>query len=358
MADAPTDQDRSEAATPFKLEEARRRGQVFKSPELNSLAVLGICLLAMLAFGEWAFLKTMTLGQHILNEAGRGELTIAHVSALLRWIAEQAIFILSPLLVLVMIVGVVTNLLQTGPVFSFYPLKPDFSRLNPVQGLKRLFSVRALYEGVKTLIKLAMLGAIVYWVVRDSLGVLVGLLDRSLRSYPNLLLHRVASELFLLLLGFLAIALLDVSFSRWEFLKKMRMSRRELRDEVKRREGDPQVRAKRRELQRALRKKSGSVSKVKEADLLITNPTHLAVALKYARGEMPAPKVISKGSGEMALKMRGLAHRYGVTVVEDPVLARRLFRQVELDEYIPEDAYPAVAMILRRIAAQRAFRNQ
>jgi flagellar biosynthetic protein FlhB len=354
MADFAGDLDKTEPATAFKLEEARRKGQVFKSPELVSMAILSVALVVLLAFGEWSIRQTMSLSSQLLVEAGRQELTPHYVFQLLLWMSQKALYILSPLLALALIGGVLANVIQTGVVFSAFPLKPDFSRINPAQGFKRVFSMRSLYEGLKSLIKLALVSGILYAVLMSLVPSLMGLIQRPVSSYPAYLASKAAFVLFVLLLGFLAMSLADLIYSKWEYGKKMRMSRRELKDEHRRREGDPQIRQKRRELQRSMRKKANSLGRVKDADVLITNPTHLAIALQYKRGEMRAPKLIAKGAGGLALKMREEAFRYGVTVVESPVLARKLFDEVDFEEMIPEDTYADVAAILRRILLPKA----
>lgn len=353
MAEASADQDKSEPATPFKLEEARKRGQVFKSMELNSLAVLAAALAVTMAFSGTAIRQTLDLSAGLFREAGRTELTIQGVSRLLEDLSTQMLFLLLPFLLLVMVAGILANFLQAGPVFSFTPLKPDFSRINPVTGLKRLFSMRSVYEGVKALLKLGMLSAVLAWMLWSFLPDLLLLSRHSVASYPRMIIGKAAFVLFVLLLGLLALSLMDLAYTRWEYLKKMRMSRRELRDELKRREGDPLIRSKRRELQRAMRKKAASASRIKDADILITNPTHIAVALQYDGDSMPAPKLISKGAGDAALKLRRAAFRYGVPVIENRSLARQLYRATELDHYLPESAYKPVAQALRAVGKNR-----
>lgn len=348
-----TDQEKSEPATPFKLEEARKQGQVFKSVEMNSLAVLGTALAATMAFSGAAVDKTLRMSEGLLREAGREELTAPMVIQLMETLSRHVLFLLLPFLLLLMVAGVGVSFLQTGPVFSFFPLKPDFTRLNPVTGLKRLFSMRSLYEGFKALLKLALMSVVLAWMVWSLLPDLLLISREPVGSYPATLVDMAAFVLFVLLLGLLGLALLDYAYTRWEFLKKMRMSRRELNDEIKRREGSPQIRSKRRELQRALRKKAASASRIKDADVLITNPTHLAVALQYNRDTMPAPRLISKGAGEAALRLRRAAFRYGIPVVENRELARALYRRTDLDKYIPEDTFRKVAIVLRSVRRGR-----
>lgn len=347
------DQDRTEEATPFKLEEARKRGQVLKSPEISSLGILAMALFVSTAFGLWTIRRLLELSRDIFHEAGRSSLSIPYVLDLLTWMTNKALFILSPLLALVVIAAIGINFLQTGPVFSFFPLKPDFTRLNPAQGFKRVFSVRALYEGLKSFLKFGLIAAVVYAVVMHFLPEMLSLPQRSLAAYPGVLQHIATFALLVILISFAVLAVADAAYSRWEFNKKMRMSRRELRDEVRRREGDPQIKSRRRELLRSLRKNAKSISRVGDADLLITNPTHFAVALEYDRNTMPAPRIISKGAGDLAARMRQLAFHHGVTIIRDPVLAQKLYREGELDGYIPQDTYQQVAGLIRPILAAR-----
>lgn len=356
MALSDSDQDKTEQATPFKLEEARRRGQVFKSPEITSLTVLSMGLLAALAFSGWALERMLLLTQRLLAEAGTLSLEVTQARDLLTATGKGGLLILAPLLVLGAIGGLAANILQTGPVFSFFPLKPDFKRINPAEGFKRVFSMRSVYEGVKAMLKLGILGAVLYLIISSHLPELVALFQARPAQLPQVLVDLSTAALFFLLLAFVGPAALDFAYSRWEYLKKMRMSTRELKDEFKRREGDPLIRRKRREAQQALRKRSASAGRVRSADVLIVNPIHLAVAVQYRRGRMPAPRVVAKGAGELALAMRRLAFHHGISIVENKALARDLYRRVALDAYIPEDRYAVVARILRRVAHRRGVR--
>jgi flagellar biosynthetic protein FlhB len=351
------DQDRTEEATPFKLEEARRRGQVFKSVEINSLGMLSLALLAATAFGSWTVHGMLLLSRDIFREAGTASLSVPYSTDFLSWVGNRALFILSPVLALAVIAAVLTNFLQTGPVFSFFPLKPDFTRLNTAQGFKRVFSVRSLYEGLKTFLKFLLLAGVVYAVIRNLLPELLSLPQHAMAAIPAILLRIAVFALLAMLIGYALIAFSDNAYSRWEYHKKMRMSRRELRDEVRRREGDPQIKSRRRQLLRSMRKNTQSTSRIGDADLLITNPTHVAVAVQYDRATMPVPRVVSKGAGDLALKMRRLAFHHGVTVVESPALARRLFREVEIDAFIPADTYQDVATLLRPVLQTRQNRK-
>jgi len=353
--------DRSETATPFKLDEARKRGVVPKSTEVNAAVALLSGLLAIGAFGPWMAQRLMQLSRRILEGMDQEIFDIEHLRAWLGSIAAEALFALSPVFALVVIGAVLANLLQTGPVFSAMPLKPDFSKLSPATGLKRLFSARTLFEGLKSVIKLTIYVVIGYFFLRSTLSTLPALYHRPPHAQASIFGGEVQRLLSYLSLGAIAIAGADLIFSRWEFLRRMRMSRRELKDEVRRREGDPHVRRRRRELQRELRKRSASLGKVKDSDVLITNPTHVAVALKYRRGKAVAPEVTAKGAGDLARQMRAVAFRHRVPIVPNPRLARDLYRDVRIGRPIPEAHYSAVADVLRwvyQIKSRREGRSK
>ena len=342
---AEQEQNRSEPATPFKLREAKKRGSVAKSLEFNSFVILA-GFLGLLFFLGW----DMVRGQLAINQ---GLLSNAHtysfeLSNLLHWIGGMsfsALSLLAPLFVMLLIVGPLSNILQTGPIFTFFPLKPDWDRINPASGFKRLFSVKLLFEAIKTVIKMLIFGLVLYISIQHLLTPLLGYLYIDPINYTRLGLDLMTGLMFKLLMVIGIIAIIDMAFTRWDFLNKMKMSRRELNEEIKRREGDPRIRAKIRELQREALKRSKALRKLPEADVLITNPTHLAIALKYQRGVMIAPEIIAKGAGEFALKMRQVAHLHGIPILENKPLAQKLFRTAGLDEKIPENLYEEVARV-------------
>ncbi|MGD8912215.1 MAG: flagellar biosynthesis protein FlhB [Candidatus Thiodiazotropha sp.] len=353
MAEQQTEQDRTEPATPTKLRDAKRRGQVSKSMEVNSLFILSMGVALFYLLGEGMVSRQLALSHELFSNAHRIQLDPVQSLLLFEYTVDWMLSIFWPPMAALIVISILMNIAQTGPVFSFYPLKPDTSRINPVNGFKRLFSVRLLFESLKTLIKLLLFAGVLYFAISSLLPSMIGLLDRHPDSYPLYLADKANSIALKLLAVLLFIALLDLLYTRWDFAKRMRMSRREIKDEVKRREGDPQIRAKIRELQREAAKRAGSLRKVPDADVLITNPTHLSVALVYQRGVMAAPQVIAKGAGELAWRMREVAKNHHVPIVENKALARRLFQSVDIDQPISEELYPLVAKILVRILASR-----
>lgn len=354
---ADEDLDKSEAATPYKLEQARKRGGVARSAD----AVGALMLITATTWLAWQGLSTLEqlfgLNQAVFQLAGRvgSEQQLWAVS---RWGITQAVSILAPLLGALVIAAVLGNLIQTGPALSFDVIQPDLDRLNPVNGLQRIFSMRSVYEALRSCFKLVVLLGIGGLFVLDAARELIGITDASARTQLRTLVDTAASLSVYLCGGLVALAVIDLIYTRREFAKKMRMSRRELRDEHKHREGDPRIRARLRELRRDMMRRSQALRKVKSADVLITNPTHFAVALRYDHDTMEAPEILAKGAGVMALSMRTLARASGIPVVENPALARALYRRGALDQRIPGDMYGQVARIVVWVLALRDAQNR
>ncbi len=346
----------TEQATPYKLREAQKRGSVAKSPEVNSLVTVAVLAAVLALWGKSIAQDQLRIAAGVLDLAGRLDFSLPSVTGLIEKIAAMSLMTLVPLFFLLITAGILASLFQTGPVFSAVPLKPDFERINPFSGLARLVSVKMLIESVKSVVKLGLFGATLYFVLNRFLPDLAGLNQIDSHMLLPVLLDWSARVLLALLPILALVALVDFIYVRWDYQNRMKMSRREMREELKQREGDPRIRARIRELRQEMLKRSKSLKRVKDADVLITNPQHLAVALSYRRGEMAAPQVIAKGAGELAVQMRAVARRSSVPVVENRGLARSLYRTVDLDRPIPESLYPQVARILTWVYAARAAR--
>jgi len=347
------DQDKSEQATPFKLREARKRGQVSKSLDMNSFLMLAVGSLMVYFIGETLIAKQLMVSKYIFSHAHAINFDAVSAVSVFEKITTTMFAIFWPLIAVILVVGIAANFAQTGPVFSFFPLKPDMDRLNPVSGFKRIFSMNLIFQLIKSLIKFFLFATIMYFVIGDAIPSMVSLMDIDVAYYPQFLMSKGGELVGKLMIAVFIIAILDLVYSRWQYSKKMRMSRRDIKDEVKRREGDPHIRARQRELQKEAAKRSGSIQRVPEADVLITNPTHLSVALLYKRGEMQSPQVIAKGAGDLAMKMRQVARKHRIPIVENKRLARTLFKEVDIDHSIPEKEFPVVAKILVWVFALR-----
>lgn len=353
MAETNQEQDKSEKATPFKLKDARKKGQVAKSMELNSLLMFSVVLTVILVYGQSLIHGQISLSRMILS---RAHTFVFDLNALTSWYETVVYFIANlyaPLVGAIILISILANIIQTGPVFTFFPLKPDIQRINPVAGFKRLLTVKLLFESVKSLIKLCAFSAVLYYAIIDLLPGYYRLMVVAPHYYSPIILSSTVGVLFKILVLYILIAAIDVAFVRWEFARNMRMSRKEVKDELKRREGDPLIKSRRRELQSEALKRSKALQRVPDADVLITNPTHLAIAILYKRSEMVAPIIIAKGAGELALKMREVAHMHRVPITENRVLARKLFDHVELDNYLPGEYFADIAKILIKVFADK-----
>ena len=353
MAEEQQDQDKTEKATPFKLREAQKRGQVAKSLEFNSFLMLSMALAVTYLIAEEAIQRLLNICKVLFSEAHLVQFEITYLVSMAESLFLEVFGIVSLPIAILIVGSVMSNIVQTGPVFSFFPLKPDMQRINPVSGFKRLFSIKLLFEAAKSVFKIGVLSVVAYFTIVGLLPRILGLLDSAPERASTVALASGKELVFNLLLVLFLIALFDLLYTRWDFAKKMRMSRRDQKEEIKRREGDPKVRARIRELQQEAVKRAGSLQRVPEADVLITNPTHFSVAIRYDRGAMIAPEVTSKGAGDLALKMREVAKQNRVPIVENKRLARALFRRCDIDQSIPETWYPVVAKILVRVFAQR-----
>lgn len=342
---AEQEQNRSEAATPFKLREAKKRGSVAKSMDLNSVFVIAAFLVCLHLYAWSATKEHVSLSALLLRQSAAFGFSQTQTWAWLTTALIDTVLLLIPFYAAVMLAGVLASLVQHGPVFSIHPIKPDFNRLNPANGFKRIFSKRALFDLVKNLVKLALFAWVMYLSIVQLLPSLLALLSIDARAHAPRAIDAVASLVFKLLLVMLAVALVDLLFTRWEYGDKLRMSRREVRDEIKQREGDPKIKARIRELQNELRKKTSALKNLPDADVLITNPTHLGVALMYRHDKMAAPAIVAKGSGDLVEKMKTVARRHGVTIVENRRLARAL-HELELHDAVPEAHYAEIARIL------------
>jgi flagellar biosynthetic protein FlhB len=249
----------------------------------------------------------------------------------------------------------VFEIVQTGLVFSTEPLRIDFGKLSPAKGFKRVFSLRMLIETGKNVLKLLTYGAIAAFVIHGAQASFPTIVDAS--SLAGAMGHSALGLLSFFVAAAVVFAALDQLIVRRDFLKKMRMSRREVRREARDREGEPRMKQRRKQLHRQYALQSQSLRGVKGADVLITNPTHYAVALKYEAGAMVAPAVVSQGAHQFAQRLKRLAFLYGVVIVEDRLLARELFAKAALGAPIPEIHYKRVADIYLAMRRQNATRQ-
>jgi len=244
------------------------------------------------------------------------------------------------------------EVIQTGPVFTTGKLKPDFNRLNPASGLRRLFTLQTLVAAAKSVVKFAIYATAGWLVLRFALSRDVGSIGDA--THLADIMQRTAFRLLLfMLLAAFIIAVADQLISRRQFGQEMRSSRRELRREIKDREGDPRVKARRRQLHREFVRMARSLGEIRRSDVVVVNPVHYAVALRYRPATMGAPRVVARGSGSFALALKRVAFLYSVIVIEDALLARSLYERTTLNRDIPEEFYTPIAKIYRRADVKR-----
>jgi flagellar biosynthesis protein FlhB len=341
------DQEKTEPATDKKRSDARAKGQVAKSQEISSVAILLGSLAVFMFGGSWVFLNLKEFMGYSFQNIGTTRLNdVVSVRNLIATAFKSAILTLSPLMFTVLVVGVAANIAQVGFQFSSKSLTPDISRLNPLNGIKKLFSLRSLVEVFKSQVKIIFVGVIAFVILWKEVENIPGLIQAEDVMQILLFIGRVAFNIaFFVCLALIILAVLDFAYQRWQHEKDLKMTKQEVKDETKQTEGDPQVKRRIRSVQKemAMRRMMEAVPK---ADVVITNPTHLAIALKFDSGEMAAPRVEAKGAGLIAERIREIATEHNIPIVEQKPLARTLFKSVEIGEFIPVDLYRAVAEVL------------
>ncbi|QCK82542.1 flagellar biosynthesis protein FlhB [Geobacillus kaustophilus NBRC 102445] len=337
--------EKTEKATPRKRQEVREKGQVAKSGDVVSASVLLASFLALFLAGEYERDGLLRLFTRALSDSASPSLTIDSLHRLfLDWLSHAAL-LLAPLFAAAVLAAGLANFLQIGALFTVEPLKMDWNRLNPVQGMKRLFSLRALVELLKSVLKAGIIGAVVFAALLAERSELAALVSKTPGEALTVVggltvkmgLYAAGALLFL--------ALFDYLYQRFEFEKSIRMSKQDIKDEYKKTEGDPLIKSRIKQKQREMAMRR-MMQEVPNADVVITNPTHYAVALKYEDGKMEAPVVVAKGADYMAMKIKEVAKTHGVVTVENHPLAQALYRQTEVGDMIPEAFFKAVAEIL------------
>jgi flagellar biosynthetic protein FlhB len=355
MADNQQDQEKTEAPSAQRLEKARAEGQVPQSRELATFVVLmtGGAVLWIMA-GSLGRSMSQIVRDGLSFDAGIARDSNQVLAQLSRQFAEMALALL-PFLLLIVLAVMLSPLLLRGWIFSSKAFLPDFKRLNPLTGLKRMLSSQSLVELVKSIAKVSVLGVVAVWLIWSNLDAIIGL---SMENPAESIRHmgELLGKIFLLASGaMIFIVVLDLPYQLWSYYKKLKMTREELRQEYKESEGDPHVKARIRAQQREMARRR-MMSEVPNADVVVTNPTHYAVALKYTDGRMGAPRVVAKGADAVAAKIRELAAEHRVPTLEAPPLARALFRHTELGDEIPATLYAAVAEVLAYVFQLRQFR--
>jgi flagellar biosynthetic protein FlhB len=357
MAEQGDNASRTEDASPRKLEEARKEGDVPKSMELSQVfALSGAFAAVAMGGGAMAYHLADSLRPFIAHPE-----TIELQGAAGQAVAWQVTMAAAPVLFTVlgatMLAGVGGNVIQHGVLFTTAKLRPDLSKLSPAQGFKRIFGIDGLMNFLRSALKVLLVGAVAWWVLAPHAGELTGLITMepaSILGYSA----GLARSLMFAVLSLLALgAVLDFIWQRQRFMDRMKMTKEEVKEDYRQSEGDPHIKARQKQI-RTERARRRMIQQVPKATVVVMNPTHYAVALRYAQGETPAPQCVAKGMDAVALRIRAIAEEAGVPVIEDAPLARALYANVEVDQIIPHQHYEAVAKIIGFILAGKRPRQR
>ena len=339
-------QEKTEVPTEKKRRESREEGQVAFSKELSSAALLAGIVLTLVATSPIILDAMRLLMSQIFRDLAQSEeLSIDSIFTLSGEILSIILPAFAPFAAVIIFVGIFASVLQVGVLITFKAISPKFNKISPLTGLKRLFSSQSLADFLKSMAKLIIVGFVGYLTYIDKITELNGLsvsTPESILIYNFTVVAEVAGKIVLALV---AIAIFDYFYQRWHHEQQLMMTKQEVKDETKQTEGDPQLKARIRQIQREM-SNARMMQEVPKADAVIVNPTHFSVAILYDRDVMTAPEVIAKGADHLALRMRTVARENNVPILERPELARDLYANVEIGDDIPERFYKAIAEIL------------
>ncbi|NPA55823.1 MAG: flagellar biosynthesis protein FlhB [Epsilonproteobacteria bacterium] len=341
MAD---EQEKTEEATPKKLEEARKEGNVPKSQDLSNIVTLIVGVVVLTFYLKFALHKMMAFYVYFLSFISH-QFSINDIISLFIKTIFEVFLLLAPIALAIMLAGVLGNVAQFGFLFTTKVLIPKFSKLNPISGLKNLFSTKKLFEGTKIILKVGIAFLVGFnlflsWLIEIPKLELFPLMDQI-----KWLMDKAFILAWTMIGVFVVFAAIDFAYQRYSYKKSLRMSKQEIKDEMKNSEGNPEIKAKIRQIQMKMASQR-MLQDVPKADVVVTNPTHYAVALRYVQGEDNAPKVIAKGVDHLAQKIKEIARENDIMVIENKPLARQLYADVEIGEEIPQKLYKAVIEVL------------
>lgn len=341
---AEENEEKTEQATDARREEFRKQGRVAHTRELGSAAVLlvsagSVYVLSRFFFKNMYEMFSFTFGQDMVRLVREGNMMDAFA-----FCGQKAAILIAPVMGAAGVIGAASSLLQIGFLQVEDALSPDISKINPLEGFKRVFSMKAMVEGLKSLLKMGAVGVIVYFLLRNEISKIPYLLSYSVEEifgYLGGITVRLLGGIGTLML---VLAAADYFFQRWDLEKKMMMTKQEVKEEAKSREGDPMIKGRMKRLQREMASRR-MMDAVPKADVVITNPTHIAVVLKYSEN-LPAPQIVAMGADLVAERIKALAREHNVPIVENKPLARAIFKTLKIGQVIPRELFVAVAEVL------------
>jgi flagellar biosynthetic protein FlhB len=336
---------RTEKATPKRRRESRKKGQTARSMEINSALVILAIFIALRLIGQNVFIDLKNLLAYFLNSTATFDLTEKNASLLFMNLSVYVLKMILPISAMAIIAGVVASIAQTGLMLTLKPLEPSLTKISPKNGIKRMISPKSVVDLLRSVVKIAIISYLAFSIIRDHYPEIIQTIDMDLYGVINTFTS-IAYELGLKTgIALLILAIADYYYQRYSFEKSIKMTKQEIKEEHKQAEGDQRVKSKikRKQFEMSMKR---MMQAVPTADVVITNPVHLAIAIKYDAAEMSAPKVVAKGQRLIAERIKEIARKNNVPIVEDKPLARSLFKVAEVDQEIPFDLYKAVAEIL------------
>ena len=341
-------EEKTEQPTPKKRRELKEKGEVAKSKELPSVAVLLSALMALSFFGSYMYNHVQIIMKGAFAFPTMNDLNVSEFMKYAHDLVSRFIVLLSPLFGAIFITAILSNIMQVGFIVSGESITPKFSKIDPIKGFGRMFSKQALMELFKSVLKLIIVGGVAFLTVKGEMKNFSLLGDMETNTIFIYILKIFFKIFIRCSMAMIVLVVIDYIFQKWEFENRIKMTKQEVKDEFKKSEGDPLIKSRIRSIQMEMARRR-MMQAVPDADVVITNPTHLAVALKYDSLTMNAPKVIAKGPGKIAERIREMASEYDIPIMENKELARNLYAAVDVGQEIPAALYQAVAEILAYI---------
>lgn len=338
------DDEKTEEPTSKKIEDAREKGNVPKSQEVSSLITLLLGFTILFSTLGYSYEKIRSMYRYYQSLIGT-ELTKNSVLDLFLVSSKETLLLILPLATSIAIAGVLAAVVQFGFIFTTHSITPDLKKLDPIKGLKNLLSLKKLIETIKTILKVVAVFTIAFFYLLSFTKELPYTVFYNIPNQLSWLLEKMLILTAVMLALFLVLSMIDLLIVRFQYFKDLRMSKQEIKDEYKQMEGDPQVKSRIKRVQMEMSRKR-MMQEVPDADVIITNPTHYAVAIRYDRLKDRAPVVLAKGTDLLALKIKEIARNHKIQIVENPPLAREIYRVCDLNQIIPEKLYKAVAEVL------------
>ncbi len=341
-------EDKTEKATPKKRRDQRKEGNVLQSKEIVTAAsVLGIFAIVRLLSG-FLIKNLLAYSAKVYEQSGTYVVTVDNYMSIVVDMITVVVIVVAPVCAAAMLLGIIPTMAQTRGLFTMKAMKPKFSRLNPLQGIKKMFSLQSLVGIVKGLVEVIAIGVLVFNEVNDRMPRILSLMDVGIMQGIAFTALSVFDLVMTICIVLVFVAAADFLFQWWQFEKNLKMSKQEVKDEFKQMEGDPQIKSKIKQRQQEMARRR-MMQEVPTADVVIRNPTHYAVALRYDQDKNRAPQVVAKGKDYLAMRIVQIAEENNVYCMENPPLARALYSQVDLGREIPYELYDAVAEVLTTV---------